>query len=71
LHDDVPRYVGKGLNGRWSRHLSAEAGGRNPVKGEYFIKHQAKMTCMIIAVSASEQPTSCVRSRPPDRGDAA
>jgi hypothetical protein len=48
-HDDIDRYVGKGVSGRWADHATPDRNDRNQRKYHYFCEHGHEMTCHILA----------------------
>jgi hypothetical protein len=48
-HGSIDRYVGKGVNRRWSTHLKTNLADANQRKSRYFTKHEAELSCFIIA----------------------
>jgi hypothetical protein len=51
--DDVPRYVGKGVNDDWHRHLTLTSGDF-PLKSPFFKKHLPLMVCAVLRDGLSE-----------------
>jgi hypothetical protein len=56
-HDDVPRYVGKGVNDSWAVHLT-QTSGEFPLNSPYFEKHLPLMACAILKDGLSEDEAS-------------
>lgn len=55
-HDDVDRYVGKGVNRRWAAHINHDPDDNNQRKYRYFSQRVAEMACLILAEGlASEE----------------
>jgi hypothetical protein len=60
-HGSMPRYVGKGINGRWSDHLNnTDPNDRNGNRGNrfkmrYFRRHGAQMRCWIAGEDLSDE----------------
>jgi hypothetical protein len=54
MHNEVARYVGKGVNSRWASHSKPRRNDSNQPKYRYFLKHVAEMTCFVIAEGLTE-----------------
>jgi hypothetical protein len=52
-HNDVPRYVSKGVNDSWAAHLTLTS-GEFPLKSPNFKKHLPLMACAILKDGLSE-----------------